>query len=200
MTGTIGWYRLLRGLALVIALLAPVGKAQILGDGVLGSEVLGSGAPALLNAAARVPFSLELGRENLFARRVGFRVGAALYPLPLLLERDLNVDGFADVTYTLRGGVGGFLARASAALYAGAGPRYRLINSELFLDGGAPGSYLGAGGVAGAEFRLGALGFSLVSAFAEAGTDYLWPVGSSVADGQLTPRVRVGLAIPLVGF
>ena len=168
--------------------------------GSVQAQVLGEGAPALLNAAARVPLSLELGDENVFAPRLGFRVGGALYPLPLLLDRELNVDGFADVTYTLRGGVGNFLASASAALYAGAGPRYRLINSELFLDGTDPGTYLGAGAAAGAEFRLGAIGFSLLSAFVEAGSDYLWPAGEAPGDGRLTPRVRVGLGIPFVGF
>ena len=164
------------------------------------AQVLGSGAPALLNTVARLPLSLEVGPENLFARRVGVRVGAALYPLPLLLDRELNVDGFADVTYTLRGGVGTFLASADAALYAGAGPRYRLINSELFLDGTAPGVYYGVGGVVGADFRLGVVGFSLISAFAEAGTDYLWPAGQTVRSGRLSPRVRVGLSLPLIGF
>lgn len=184
-------YRALGRLVTVLALLAPTGvKAQILGDD----------APALLNTAARVPLSLEFGDENLFARRVGFRVGGALYPLPLLLDRELNVDGFADVTYTLRGGVGGFLGSASAALYAGGGPRYRLVRSELFLDGATPGTYLGAGGAAGAEFRLGVLGFSLVSAFVEAGTDYLWPAGAGIGDGRLSPRVRLGLGIPFVNF
>lgn len=164
------------------------------------AQILGDDAPALLNTAARVPLSLEFGAENLLARRLGFRVGGALYPLPLLLDRELNVEGFADVTYTLRGGVGNALANASASLYAGAGPRYRLINSELFLDGGEPGGYLGAGGVAGADFRLGVIGFSLVSAFAEAGADYLWPTGESVEEGRLSPRVRVGLSLPFVGF
>ncbi len=166
----------------------------------VNAQVLGEGAPELLNTAARVPLSLELGDENVFAPRLGFRVGGALYPLPLLLDRELNVDGFADVTYTLRGGVGNFLASAGAALYAGAGPRYRLINSELFLEGTDPGTYLGAGAVAGAEFRLGVIGFSLLSAFAEAGSDYLWPAGEAPGDGRLSPRVRVGLGIPFVGF
>ncbi len=164
------------------------------------AQVLGDGAPALLNTLARVPLSLELGPENLFARRVGLRVGASVYPLPLLLDRELNIDGFADVTYTLRGGVGTFLASANAALYAGAGPRYRLINSTLFLDGTDPGAYLGVGGVAGADFRLGVIGFSLISAFAEAGTDYLWPAGDALQEGRLSPRVRVGLSLPFVGF
>lgn len=162
------------------------------------AQVLGDGAPDLLNTVARVPLSLELGNENLFAPRLGVRVGASLYPLPLLLDRELNADAFADLTYTLRGGVGSFLVSASAALYAGAGPRYRLINSELFLTENDPGPYLGAGAVAGAEFRLGVIGFSLVSAFAEAGSDYLWAVGDAPAEGQLTPRVRVGLSIPFV--
>lgn len=162
------------------------------------AQVLGDGAPDLLNAAAQVPLSLEFGDENVFAPRVGFRVGGSLYPLPLLLDRDLNVDGFADVTYTLRSGVGNFLASASAALYAGAGPRYRLINSDLFLDGAVPGGYLGAGAVAGAEFRLGFIGFSLFSAFAEAGSDYLWPTETGLGEGRFSPRVRVGLGIPFV--
>ena len=175
--------------ALAAVLLCPVSHAKVLGDG----------APDLLNAAARVPLSLEVGDENVFAPRLGFRVGGSLYPLPLLLERDLNVDGFADVTYTLRGGVGNFLANASAALYAGAGPRYRLINSE-FLAGGAPGSYLGVGAVAGAEFRLGFIGFSLLSAFAETSSDYLWPTGTGLGEGRFSPRVRVGLGIPFVNF
>lgn len=161
---------------------------------------LGDGAPELLNTLARVPLSLEVGPENLFARRVGLRVGASVYPLPLVLDRELNIDGFADVTYTLRGGIGTFLASADAALYAGAGPRYRLINSALFLDGTAPGAYYGVGGVAGADFRLGVIGFSLISAFAEAGTDYLWPAGKAFRDGRWSPRVRVGLSLPLVGF
>lgn len=164
------------------------------------AQVLGENAPELLNAAARVPLSLEFGDENLLARRLGFRVGGSFYPLPLLLDRELNVDGFADVTYTLRGSVGNTLARASAALYAGAGPRYRLITSELFLNGTGPGTYLGAGGVAGAEFRLGTLGFSLVSAFVEAGTDYIWPASAGVGEGRFSPRVRVGLGIPFVSF
>jgi len=164
------------------------------------AQVLGDGAPDLLNTAARVPLSLEFGGENVFAPRVGFRVGGSLYPLPLLLDRELNADGFADVTYTLRGGVGNFLASASAALYTGVGPRYRLINSELFLDGSEPGTYLGAGGVAGAEFRLGAIGFSLVSAFVEAGNDYIWPAGEPLGKGRFSPRVRVGLGIPFVSF
>ena len=164
------------------------------------AQVLGSGASELLNTLARVPLSLEVGPENLFARRVGLRIGASVYPLPLLLDRELNVDGFADVTYTLRGGVGTFLASADAALYAGAGPRYRLINSALFLDGAVPGAYLGVGGVAGADFRLSLIGLSLVSAFAEAGTDYLWPAGEAFAEGSVSPRVRVGLSLPLVGF
>ena len=171
-----------------------------LGFSPANAEILGPGAPALLNTAARVPLSLEVGPESLFARRVGLRVGAALYPLPLLLDRELNVDGFADVTYTLRGGVGTFLASADAALYAGAGPRYRLINSALFLDGTQPGVYYGVGGVAGADFRLGVIGFSLISVFAEAGTDYLWPAGQAFSEGRFSPRVRVGLSLPLVGF
>ena len=182
-------YGILFGIILCSALFTPV-KAQVLGDG----------APELLNTLARVPLSLEVGPENLFARRVGLRVGASLYPLPLIIDRELNVDGFADVTYTLRGGVGTFLASANAAVYAGAGPRYRLINSALFLDGTAPGAYFGAGGVVGADFRLGTLGFSLISAFAEAGTDYLWPAGEALNTGRLSPRVRVGLSLPFVGF
>ncbi len=182
-------YGIFYGLILCAALLTPV-KAQVLGDG----------APELLNTLARVPLSLEVGPENLFARRVGLRVGASVYPLPLIIDRELNVDGFADVTYTLRGGIGTFLASADAAVYAGAGPRYRLINSALFLDGTAPGTYLGVGGVVGADFRLGTLGFSLLSAFAEAGTDYLWPAGEALNTGRLSPRVRVGLSLPFVGF
>lgn len=177
------------GILLAALLLFPA-KAQTLGDG----------APELLNTLARVPLSLEVGPENLFARRVGLRVGASVYPLPLILDRELNIDGFADLTYTLRGGIGTFLASADAALYAGAGPRYRLINSALFLDGTAPGVYYGVGGVAGADFRLGVIGFSLISAFAEAGTDYLWPAGEAVSGGRWSPRVRVGLSLPLVGF
>ncbi len=164
------------------------------------AQLLTDNSPELLKAAARVPVSFDVGGENLFARRVGVRVGASVYPLPLLLNRELNADGFADVTYTLRGGVNTFLASANAALYAGAGPRYRLINSALFLNGTAPGAYVGAGGMAGADFRLGAVGFSLVSAFAEAGADYLWPLGESAGTGALSPRVRVGLSIPLAGF
>ncbi len=74
----------------------------------------------------------------------------------------------------------------------------RLINSELFLAGDAPGTYLGVGGVAGAEFRLSAIGLSLVSAFAEAGTDYIWQTGEAIETGRLSPRVRVGLGIPFV--
>ena len=174
----------------VVALLIPLGTVS-------QAQVFGEDAPDLLNVAARVPLSVEFGDENVFAPRLGFRVGGSLYPLPLLLDRDLNIDGFADVTYTLRGGVGNFLANASAALYAGAGPRYRLINSDVFLDGTAPGSYLGAGAVAGAEFRLGFIGFSLFSAFAEAGSDYLWPTGN-LEEGRFSPRVRVGLGIPFV--
>lgn len=173
----------------VLALALSFANAQLLNDD----------SPELLKAAARAPLSFDVGSENLFARRVGVRVGASVYPLPLLLNRELNVDGFADVTYTLRGGVN-VLASASAALYTGAGPRYRLINSALFLDGTEPGAYVGAGGMAGAEFRLGALGFSLVSAFAEAGADYLWPLGEPAGVGALSPRVRVGLGIPLAGF
>ena len=102
------------------------------------AQLLSDDSPELLKAAARVPVSFDLGGENLFARRVGVRVGASVYPLPLVLNRELNLDGFADVTYTLRGGVNTFLASANAALYAGAGPRYRLINSALFLNGTAP--------------------------------------------------------------
>lgn len=182
-------FRLIFAVGVLLIPLGTVSQAQVFGEG----------APALLNAAARVPLSVEVGDENVFAPRLGFRVGGSLYPLPLLLDRDLNLDGFADVTYTLRGGVGNFLARASAALYAGAGPRYRLINSELFLDGTEPGSYLGAGAVAGAEFRLGVIGFSLVNAFAEVGNDYIWPTGNLGA-GRFSPRVRVGLGIPFVNF
>ena len=182
------WFKQILAAALFVAL-GSVSQAQVLGDG----------APDLLNTAARVPLSLEVGDENIFGPRLGFRVGGSLYPLPLLLDRDLNLDGFADVTYTLRGGVGNFLARASAALYVGAGPRYRLINSDLFLDGTAPGTYLGAGGVAGAEFRLGVIGLSLVSAFAEVGNDYIWPADNLDA-GRFSPRVRVGLGIPFVNF
>lgn len=165
----------------------------------VSAQVLGDDAPPLLNTVARIPLTVDLGSENLFAPRVGFRVGGALYPLPLLLERELNLDAFADVTYTLRGSVGNFLASSSVALYAGAGPRYRVINSELFLNGGDPGSYLGAGAVAGAEFRLGVIGLSLISAFAEAGSDYIWQVGESVSEGSLSPHLRLGLGIPLLG-
>lgn len=180
----------LRRMALtLLLLLAPLSA---------GAQILGTGAPPLLNTVARVPLTLELGDENLFAPRLGFRVGGALYPLPLLLDRELNLDGFADVTYTLRGNVGNFLASGGAALYAAAGPRYHLINSELFLNGRDPGAYLGAGAVAGAEFNLGLVGLSL-SAFAEAGGDYLWAAGDNLATGRFTPKVRVGLGIPFLG-
>lgn len=158
-----------------------------------------AGSSALLNTVASVPLSLQVGDENLFGPRVGLRVGGSLYPVPLLLQRELNLDAFADLTYTLRASAGGALARASAALYTGAGPRYRLINSELFLANGAPGTYLGVGGVAGAEFRLSVIGLSLVSAFAEAGSDYIWGTGEGIETGRLSPRVRVGLGIPFVG-
>ncbi len=161
------------------------------------AEVLGVGAPPLLNTLARVPLTVNLGDENLFARRVGLRASAALYPLPLLIDRQLNYDLSADVIYTLRGSIGNFLASSSVALYTGAGPRYRLVNSPLFLDGDTPGAYLGAGGVAGADFRLGVIGLSLVSAFAEAGSDYIWRAGEGASSGHWSPRVRVGLTIPL---
>jgi hypothetical protein len=153
----------------------------------------------LLGAVSRVPFSVQLGDENLFGPRLGLRVGGSLYPVPLLLQRELNLDAFADLTYTLRASVGGALAGATAALYAGVGPRYRLINSTLFLAGEAPGAFWGVGGTAGAEFRLGALGFPLASAFAEAGSDYIWRQGEAAASGRLSPRVRVGLGLPFVG-
>ena len=183
-------YGIVYGILLCAALFTPV-KAQVLGDG----------APELLNTLARVPLSLEVGPENLFARRVGLRVGASVYPLPLILDRELNVDGFADVTYTLRRRYRHLPGeRRRCALRRRAGPRYRLINSALFLDGTAPGTYLGVGGVVGADFRLGTLGFSLISAFAEAGTDYLWPAGEALNTGRLSPRVRVGLSLPFVGF
>ena len=81
----------------VVALLTPLGTVS-------QAQVFGEDAPDLFNAAARVPLSVEFGDENVFAPRLGFRVGGSLYPLPLLLDRDLNIDGFADVTYTLRGG------------------------------------------------------------------------------------------------
>lgn len=114
------------------------------------------------------------------------------------MQRELNVDAFADLTYTLRASAGGALARATAALYAGAGPRYRLVNSALLFEE-APGAFWGVGGVAGAEFRLGALGFPLASAFAEAGSDYVWRQGEEIASGRFSPRVRVGLGLPFVG-
>jgi hypothetical protein len=163
-----------------------------------GAQVLGDSAPPLLNTVAKVPLTVNLGSDNLFAPRLGLRVSGALYPLPLLLDRELNLDADADVIYTLRGGVGTFLANSSAALYAGAGPRYRLITSEIFLNGDDPGSYWGAGVVVGAEFSLGVLGLSL-SAFAEAGGDYLWDADEGVSGGDFNPRVRVGLGIPLLG-
>lgn len=163
------------------------------------AQTLGEETSALLNTIASVPLSLQLGDENLLGPRLGFRVGGSLYPVPLLLQRELNVDAFADLTYTLRATAGGALASATAALYTGAGPRYRLINSELFLAGDAPGTFWGVGGVVGAEFRLGALGFPLASAFAEAGSDYIWRQGEAIDAGRLSPRVRVGLGIPFVG-
>lgn len=163
------------------------------------AQTLGEGTSALLDTVASVPLSLQLGDENLFGPRLGFRVGGSLYPVPLLLQRELNVDAFADLTYTLRATAGGALASATAALYTGAGPRYRLINSELFLAGDEPGTFFGVGGVVGAEFRLGALGFPLASAFAEAGSDYIWRQGEALDSGRLSPRVRVGLGIPFVG-
>jgi len=181
-----------RALFALVALSLPLGASA-------QEDFLGEGASAFLNTVARLPLSLEFGGENLFARRVGFRVGGSLYPVPLILDRELNVDAFADLTYTLRGGVGGSLAGASASLYVGAGPRYRIINSELFLEGEPPGSFVGAGAVAGADFSLRALGFALVSAFAEGGGDYIWELGEEVGTGRLTPKVRVGLSIPFVG-
>lgn len=182
--------QLCRTLFALLCLVTPfVGRAQILGDD----------APPLLNTVASIPLTVELGDENVIARRVGLRFGGALYPLPLLIDRELNIDAFADVTYTLRGSVGNFLANSSVALYTGAGPRYRLVNSELFLDGEDPSSYWGAGILAGADFRLGIIGLSLVSAFAEAGSDYVWPSGEGLSAGHWSPRIRVGLGIPLVG-
>ena len=181
--------RLLWRAALVTAMLA----APL----TVSAEVLGDSAPPLLNTLARVPLTLNLGDENVFARRLGLRASAALYPLPLLLDRELNIDASADVTYTLRGSVGNFLASSSVALYTGAGPRYRLVNSEIFPNGDAPASYVGAGVVAGADFRLGLIGLSLISAFAEASSDYIWQLGESPSSGHFSPRVRLGLGIPL---
>ena len=57
------------------------------------AQLLSDDSPELLKAAARVPVSFDLGGENLFARRVGVRVGASVYPLPLVLNRELNLDG-----------------------------------------------------------------------------------------------------------
>lgn len=163
----------------------------------VSAEVLGESAPPFLNTLAKVPLTLNLGDENLFASRLGLRASAALYPLPLLIDRQLNYDLSADVTYTLRGSIGNFLASSSVALYTGAGPRYRLVNSPIFLAGDEPGAYLGAGALAGADFRLGLIGLSLVSAFAEAGSDYIWQAGDSLSSGHWSPRVRLGLTIPL---
>lgn len=160
------------------------------------AQTFDADTPPLLNTLAHVPLTLQLGSDNLFAPRLGMRVGGAVYPLPLLVDRDLNAELFANVTYTLRGGVNTFLLSSDVALYAGLGPRYAIYQSELFLVDNEAGGYWGAGAMAGAEANLGVLGFRLARAFAEAGVDFLWPAGSSYQDGEVMPKVRLGLSLP----
>ena len=63
-------------------------------------------------------------------------------------------------------------------------------------SGGGPGggAYVGAGGMAGADFRLGAVGLSLVSAFAEAGAEIAPDAKAALDAANIVLKVLAPLA------
>ncbi len=141
---------------------------------------------ALLRVFAPIPLSTQLAIPDAVAPNVDLRFGVAVYPIPLLLEAELNLDLAVNVAY----GAGG----APLALYFGAGPRFSLVNSTWLPGANAVGTYLGAGAAAGLE-----LGFDFLGVVLEASGDVLYGITAGATPMRFVPRLKVGFNLPVIG-
>lgn len=140
----------------------------------------------LLELLAPVPLSTQFVLPNTFGQDIDLRLSAAVYPVPLLLERELNLDIGVNVAYSV--------GQEPLLVYLGAGPRYSLVGSDWLPGAGAVGSYVGAGAVAGVE-----LGFDFLGVLVEAGGDALFGVTPNTPSLRFAPRVKVGVNLPIIG-
>lgn len=139
-----------------------------------------------LELLAPVPLSTQFVLPNAVAENVDLRFNAAVYPIPLLLQRELNLDLGMNISYSV--------GQAPLLVYLGAGPRYSLVNSDWLPRAGAVGSYVGAGAAVGLE-----LGFDFLGVALEGGGDALFGITQGSTPFQLVPRVNVGLNLPIIG-
>lgn len=146
---------------------------------------------ALLATAASVPLSFEVGSTTLLSNEVGVLVGASVYPLPLLIAGEFNLDLTADLTY--RRGVAPFY------FIVGGGPRYQLVGSEWLPGRGAAGSYAGVGALAGAQIDLNLGPVDLLALLFQIGGDYTFGLSGGASASQLSLRTKIGVNIPFVG-
>ena len=146
----------------------------------------------LVATVSNIPFTFDLGSTSLFTDEVGLLVGVAVYPVPIFLDGEVNVDVTADVTY--RSGVAPFYFLMSA------GPRYSYVESSWLPGRGEAGSYAGAGATAGLEIDLNLLGVDIINILLEAGADYSFGLTESSSPTQLTVRTGVGISLPLAGL
>jgi hypothetical protein len=141
---------------------------------------------ALLRVFAPIPLSTQIAIPNAVAQNVDLRFGVAVYPIPLLLESELNFDAAVNVAYSAGG--------APLALYLGAGPRFSLVNSTWLPGVEAVGSYVGAGAAAGLE-----LGFDFLGVVLEASGDVLYGITAGATPMRFVPRLKVGFNLPVIG-
>ena len=144
---------------------------------------------AVITFLADVPFTFDVGSTKLINNNLGVLVGFTVYPLPLLLEGELNIDIAADVTYR-RGGEPFYLV-------FGGGPRYHIVASDWLDGNGRVGGYAGVGGVAGLEFDLNVWNISVLDAVAELSADYTVGTTDGATPALLTVRLGVGVSLPL---
>jgi hypothetical protein len=140
----------------------------------------------LLALLAPIPLSTQFVIPNAAGERVDLHVNAAVFPVPYILARELNVDLGLNLAYRLGG--------EPLVLYLGAGPRFSLVNSAWLPGAEAVGSYLGGGAAAGL-----ALGFDFLGVVLEANGDVLFGLTEGSTPMRLVPRLKVGLNLPVVG-
>ncbi len=138
------------------------------------------------------PLTFQFGLEDALGQRVDLRFGAAFYPVPLILDGDVNVDASANVTYRL--------GEPPLFLYVGAGPRYSRVETEWIPGRGEVGSYVGAGAVAGLGLHIGAFGAELLNILLEVNGDYTFGITPGATRTRFSPRVAVGIDLPIVGL
>ena len=144
---------------------------------------------AVLTFLADVPFTFDFGSSSLINNNLGVLVGVTVYPLPLVLDGELNMDIAADVTYR----------RGGQPLYfvVGGGPRYHIVASDWLDGNGRIGGYAGVGVTAGLEFDMNVWNIDVFDAVADLSADYTVGTTDGATPALLTVRLGLGVSLPL---